>query len=431
MAAAHSVSPAQFWGVVDDVMARIAGRFARVEPRRCARDLLLGLLSPIERKNGWWLAEHAGHVSPDRMQRLLRTAVWDDQRVRFDGRQFVIEHLHDPATGVLIADETGYLKKGRCSAGVQRQYTGTAGRIENTQVGVFLSYASRHGRALIDARLYIPRSWLADPDRCHAAGIPDDLAFATKPQLARQMIEGALDAGLECGFVTADEAYGLDPFLRAALQERQIGYVLAIARNHRVPVTGHVRERVDTTAGHLPDDAWQRYQCGPGSKGPRYYDWAWIALAETTPGCHSLLIRRASDGELAFYRCWTPGLVPLATLIRVAGARWAVEETFQLAKGQIGLDQYQCRQWITWYRFTTLAILAMAVLTVVTRHAAATSDELIALTIAEARRLINALILHRPPDPRHVLHWSLWRRRHQKQAMTSHYKTRYQLELNR
>lgn len=245
------------------------------------------------------------------------------------------------------------------------------------------------------------------------------------------MIEDALDTGLECGFVTADEAYGLDPCLRAALQDRGTGYVLAIARNHRVPITDQVRERVDATAAAPPDDAWRRYQCGPGSKGPRYYDWAWISLAETAPGCHGLLIRRASDGELAFYRCWTPTAVPLSTLIRVAGARWAVEETFQLAKGQIGLDHYQCRQWITWYRFTTLAILAMAVLTVLTRLAAKASAELIALTLAETRRLINQLILHRPPEPRYVLHWSLWRRHHQKRAMTSHYKHRYQLELNR
>lgn len=431
MAAAHSVSPAQFWDVFDEVTGRIAGRFARVEPRRTARDLLLGLLSPIERKNGWWLAEHAGHVSPDRMQRLLRAAVWDDQQVRFDGRQFVVERLGDEATGVLIADETGYLKKGRHSAGVQRQYTGTAGRIENTQVGVFVSYASRHGRALVDARLYVPRSWIADPERCAAAGIPADLAFATKPQLALQMIEDALDAGVPAGFVTADEAYGLDPFLRAALQNRNVGYVLAVARNHRINITDCVRERVDTAAEHLPADAWRRYQCGPGSKGPRYYDWAWIAIADDDPGCHSLLIRRASDGELAFYRCWTPQPGTLSTLIRVAGARWAVEETFQLAKGQIGLDHYQCRQWTAWYRFTTLAMLAMAILTALAALGPPPPAGLIALTVAETRHLINGLILTHPADQHLILHWSLWRRHHQKRAQTSHYKRRHDLELNR
>jgi len=225
MAAGHSVSPVVWRQVWDEVTDRIAGRFARVETRRAACDMLRGLLSPIERKNGWWLAEHAGHETPDRMQRLLRTAVWDDARVRADLRQFAVNQLG--TEGILVADETGYLKKGTGSAGVQRQYTGTAGRVENTQVGVFLSYASTRGRALVDCRLYVPRSWMADPDRCAAAGIPEELEFATKPQLALQMIEEALDAGLRVGFVTADEAYGLDPFLRSALQQRGVGYVLA------------------------------------------------------------------------------------------------------------------------------------------------------------------------------------------------------------
>jgi SRSO17 transposase len=360
---------------------------------------------------------------------LLRTAVWDDARVRADLREFVVNQLG--ADGILVADETGYLKKGTRSAGVQRQYTGTAGRAENTQVGVFLSYASALGRVLVDCRLYVPRSWMADPDRCAAAGIPADLEFATKPQLALQMIEAALDAGLRVGFVTADEAYGLDPFLRAALQQRRVGYVLAVARNHRIQVTPHLRERVDVTAAHLSDQAWQRYSCGPGSKGTRWYDWAWVAIHDDTPGCHSLLIRRASDGELAFYRCWTPQPVPLTTLIRVAGARWSVEEAFQQGKGQVGLDHYQCRQWKAWYRFTTLAMLALAMLTAVAAVGTASPDGLIASTVPEIRRLLNLLVLAKTPDISLALRWSLWRRRHQATAMTSHYKQRHQPELNR
>ncbi len=201
MAAGHSVSPAAWRLVWDEVTGRIAGRFARVETRRTAFDMLRGLLSPIERKNGWWLAEHAGHETPDRMQRLLRTAVWDDAQVRADLRGFAVDRLG--AEGILVADETGYLKKGARSAGVQRQHTGTAGRVENTQVGVFLSYAAPLGRVLLDCRLYVPRSWMADPQRCATAGIPAELEFATKPQLALQMIEAALDAGLRVGFVTA------------------------------------------------------------------------------------------------------------------------------------------------------------------------------------------------------------------------------------
>jgi SRSO17 transposase len=430
MAAACSVSPAAWRHTFDEVMARIAGRFGRVEPRRTARELVLGLLSAIERKNGWWLAEHAGHASPDRMQRLLRTAVWDDLAVRADVRRFVVEQLDDQHA-VLVADETGYLKKGRHSAAVQRQYSGTAGRIENTQIGVFLSYASPKGRSLIDCRLYVPRSWMADPDRCVAAGIPADLPFATKPQLARQMIDSALDTGIRVGWVTADEAYGLDPFLRAALQDRGVGYVLAVARNHRVQLTTHLRERVDQTSAALSEQAWQRYSCGPGAKGTRWYDWAFIAVHDTAPGVHSLLIRRADDGELAYYRCWSPQSVPLATLVRVAGTRWAIEETFQAGKGQVGLDQYQCRKWITWYRFATLAMLALATLTAIAVSSPPPPDGLIALTIPEIRRLINLLILRRQPDITTALRWSYWRRQHQARAKTSHYRRRHQLELNR
>lgn len=428
MAAGHSVSPAVWRRVWDEVTGRIAGRFARVETRRTACDMLRGLLAPIERKNGWWLAEHAGHKTPDRMQRLLRTAVWDDERVRADLREFAVNHLG--GDGILVADETGYLKKGTRSAGVQRQYTGTAGRVENTQVGVFLSYAASMGRVLVDARLYVPRSWMADPDRCAAAGIPADLEFATKPQLALQMIQAALDAGLRVGFVTADEAYGLDPFLRAALQRRGVGYVLAVARNHRIQVTGHLRERVEVTAAHLSEQAWQRYSCGPGSKGTRWYDWAWVTVGDDAPGCHSLLIRRASDGELAYYRCWTPRPVPLSTLVRVAGARWSVEEAFQQGKGQVGLDHYQCRQFKAWYRFTTLAMLALAMLAVVAAIGAAPEDGFIALTVPETRRLLNLLVLATTPDIQHCLRWSSWRRRHQATARASHYKRRHQLELN-
>lgn len=294
--------------------------------------------------------------------------------------------------------------------------------MENTQVGVFLSYASGLGRALVDCRLYVPRSWIADPARCASAGIPEELEFATKPQLALQMIEAALDAGLRVGFVTADEAYGLDQFLRNRLQQRQVGYVLAVARNHRIQVTPHLRERVDVTAAHLSEQAWQRYSCGLGSKGNRWYDWAWVTICDDAPGCHSLLIRRASDGELAFYRCWTPQPQPLTTLVRVAGARWAVEETFQQGKGQVGLDHYQCRQWKAWYRFATLAMLALAMLAAVAVLSSQPADCLIALTVPEIRRLLNLLVLAKTPDIQLALHWAFWRRRHQATAMASHYK---------
>jgi len=266
VAACHSVAVAVWRQKFDEVVARIGPRFARPETRRTVRELLLGLLAPLERKNGWWLAEHAGHESPDRMQRLLRTAVWDEGRIGDDLRGFVVEQLGHPE-GVLVVDETGFLKKGICSVGVQRQYSGTAGRIENSQVGVFLAYAAPAGRALVDARLYLPGSWCTDLDRCEVAGVPEAVEFATKPQLALAMIEEALDAGVAAGFVTGDEVYGLDPGLRERLRDRGVGYVLAIARNQRIHATDTIRLRVDDVAAGLSAQAWEQRTCGKGSKG--------------------------------------------------------------------------------------------------------------------------------------------------------------------
>lgn len=405
----------------------VSARFCRVEPRLVARDFVASLLSPVQAKNCWWLAEQAGHLRPSRMQRLLRDAVWDAEKVRDDLRSLVVQQLGHP-DAVLVADETGFLKKGVCSVGVQRQYCGTAGRIENSQVAVFLAYASPNGRALIDRRMYLPKSWTGDPARCAAAGVPADIEFATKPRLAQQMIEAALDAGVSVKFVTADECYGRDPELRQALQRRGIGYVLAVARNHYSQIATRLKERVDVTEAWLSQQAWQRYSCGPGSKGERYYDWAWVTIHDQTPGCHSLLIRRNRAGELAFYRCWTAQPVPLPTLVKTAGARWAVEETFQQAKGQVGLDQYQCRGWKPWHRFTILAMLALAILTIIAARATHTDPTLIGLTVPEARRLLNILTATQTPTLTYVLRWSLWRRRHQAQAKTSHHKRRARIE---
>ncbi|WP_436842736.1 IS701 family transposase [Streptomyces flaveolus] len=259
-------------------MARIAGRFGRVEPRATARAYLLGLLSATERKNCWQLAEQAGLARPGPMQRLLRYARWDADAVRDDVRAYVVDHLGDD--GVLIVDETGFVKKGSMSAGVQRQYTGTAGRIENSQVGVFLAYATERGRALIDRRLYLPEhSWCSDPGRRHAAGVPEDLPFATKPHLAGEMIAAALDAGVSASWVTGDEAYGQDPQLRARLERTGIGYVMAVTCSTRVRINqGRTPVRADVLADRLPASARQRHSAGAGAKGPRYNDWAWIHI---------------------------------------------------------------------------------------------------------------------------------------------------------
>jgi SRSO17 transposase len=295
-------------------MGRIAGRFTRVEPRRRAQAFVLGLLSGLRRKNCWTIAEQAGDATPDGMQHLLAAARWDADAVRDDLRGYVIEHLGS-ADAVLVADETGDVKKGTASAGVQRQYSGTAGRVENCQVAVFLSYATPAGHALIDRELYLPRSWTADAARCAAAGIPEGTVFATKPKLARRMIGRALDAGTPAAWVTGDEVYGADPGLRADLERRQIGYVLAVAASHQVTtVAGPCQAR--KIAARLPRRAWQRYSAGEGAKGYRYYDWAWLAIDPGRPAHRWLLIRRnRRTGELAFYRCHSPGHVPLAALV--------------------------------------------------------------------------------------------------------------------
>ena len=412
-------------------MAKVAGRFARVEPRAAARAFVTGLLSPVERKNCWSLAEYAGHRGPDALQRLLRSARWDAEAVRDDVREVLVEHLGDPA-GVLIVDETGFVKKGSYSAGVQRQYSGTAGRIENCQVGVFVAYASARGRALMDRRLYLPKdSWCADAPRRATAGIPEQASFATKPELARRMIVAALEAGVPAGWVTGDEVYGQDPGLRAELEGRGVGYVLATACATRVRINnGRTVDRADAVAARLPEAAWQARSAGPGVKGPRRYQWAWVAL--DGDGRHrQLLIRRhRHTRELAFYLSYTPRPVPVATLIRVAGTRWAVEECFQTAKTGVGLDHYQVRTYTAWHRHITLAMLALAVLAILAATSptatkpAPTGSALLALTCNEIRRLINTLILNQTHPPAHILHWSIWRRRHQARARHHHYQRR-------
>ncbi|UNM11843.1 IS701 family transposase [Streptomyces formicae] len=415
-------------------MARIAGRFGRVEPRASARAYLLGLLSQAERKNCWQLAEQAGHIRPGPMQRLLRYARWDADAVRDDVRVYAVDHLGTDG-GVLIVDETGFVKKGRASAGVQRQYTGTAGRIENSQVGVFLAYATSRGRALIDRRLYLPeQSWSADPERRQAAGIPETAQFATKPRLAWEMIAAALDAGVEAAWVTGDEAYGQDPQLRAALEARGTGYVMAVACSTRVRInSGRTPVRADTVADRLPATAWQRHSAGPGAKGPRYYDWAWVHIG-TGEHRHLLVRRNRTSGELAFYLCWSPTTVTLAELVRVAGVRWSVEECFQAAKSQVGLDHYQVRHWTSWHRHITLAMLALVFLAAVAADAAprrptdphrpASSREPISLTVPEIRHLLTTVFGPPVVTAARMLHWSIWRRHHQATARHSHYRRR-------
>ena len=279
-------------------------------------------------------------------------------------RGYVIEHLGDPGA-VLVIDETGDVKKGTATPGVQRQYTGTAGRIENAQVAVYLGYAAPRGHALIDRELYLPKSWTDDRDRCAAAGIPATVTFATKPQLAKRMIGRAAVAAVPFAWVAGDEVYGDNGPLRTWLETRRIAYVLAVACDHRVPAGAGHTIRADQLAARLPPKAWQRLSAGTGAKGHRWYDWAWVTINDPGPGHRYLLIRRnRRTGDLAFYRCYSPQQVTLAALVTVAGLRWTIEENFQAGKGLTGLDEHQARRWTSWYRWVTLAMLAAAALTI-------------------------------------------------------------------
>ena len=358
---------------LDRLHERIAGRFWRSEPRVRVREYVSGLVAGLERKNGWTLAERAGEVSPDGMQRLLRVADWDTREVRDDVRDYVIENLGD-AQGVLIADETGFIKKGTRSAGVQRQYSGTAGRTENCQIGVFLACASRHGHALIDRELYIPASWTEDRGRCRAAGIPDDIEFATKPRLAQAMLARAIAAGVPFAWFTADEVYGQAKFLHAWLEERNVPYVLAIKCNDTLTMPGGQR-RADALIAALPARAWQRLSAGAGAHGPREYHWARIPVRTGAwrPGRgHWLLARRSlrDPDEIAYYACYGPARSRLAGLAWVAGSRWHVEECFQQAKNEAGPGHYQVRSWRAWYAHITLSMLALAWLSATRARAA-------------------------------------------------------------
>jgi len=369
------VSEVEAWAAgLAELHARIAPRFARSEPRERVLAYVGGLLAPLERKNSWTLAERAGEAVPDGMQRLLMSADWDADAVRDDVRGYVVEHLGE-AAGVLVVDETGFLKKGSKSAGVARQYSGTAGRIENCQIGVFLGYATGAARTFLDRELYLPNAWTQDRDRCREAGIGDEVEFATKPELAMRMIGRALDADVPAGWVTGDEVYGQHAKLRMMLEERQMPYVLAVPVNQRVIATvqGTIAElRADELAAMLPGQAWKKISAGAGAKGPRVYHWARAAIRPLQDtASYWLLVRRSltDPTDLAYYLCYGPEHTPLRELVRVAGTRWAIEETFQTAKGQVGLDQYQVRRYDSWYRHITLAMLAHAFLTTTTAKA--------------------------------------------------------------
>ncbi len=359
---------------------RISKHFSRAEPRQLAYDYLRALISPIERKNGWQIAEQLGASTPDGVQRLLATAQWDVDKVRDDLQSYVVEHLGDP-DAVLVIDETGFLKKGTKSVGVKRQYSGTAGRTENCQIGVFLAYASPRGRTFLDRELYLPQEWAADAARREEAGVPEELTFATKPQLARRMLEHACKAGVPAAWVTGDSVYGGDFPLRREATERGQQYVLAVKSTQAVWVWEHgvpQQQPLRDIVARVAADTWVQRSAGDGAKGPRVYDWTWGCIRESAfqEGWREWWMARRSlsdPTEIAYYLACAPAETTLQRLVWVAGTRWAVEETLETGKGEVGLDQYEVRKWTGWYRHITLALLAHAFLTV-TRAQAVGSD---------------------------------------------------------
>jgi len=370
-----TIVPDCWTATLDALHARIAPRFRRAEARTRVHHYLDALLAPVERKNGWQLAERLGEAGPQGVQRLLNAADWDAEAVRDDLISFVGEQLGDP-DGVLIVDETGFLKKGTKSVGVQRQYSGTAGRRENQQIGVFLAYAAQRGTTFLDRALYLPEAWAEDADRRAEAGVPASVAFATKGELAQRMLARAFAAQVPAAWVVGDTIYGGDE-LRRWLERQGRAYVLAVPCTHGLWTAGRqVEARV--LADGVSDAAWARLSAGEGSQGPRWYDWACLALPYAAqPGmAHWLLVRRSvSDPtERAYYRVCGPAVTTVDAIAQVAGRRWCIETAFEEAKGLVGLDHYRVRKWDAWHRQITLSQLAYAALAV-TRAQAAGEEE--------------------------------------------------------
>nr|WP_107093118.1 IS701 family transposase [Streptomyces sp. MMG1121] len=364
---------------LESVFALVAGRFGRADLRWRMRDYVRGLLAPVGRKNGWQLAEYAGHRDPAGLQHLLNGARWDADAVRDDLREYVGERL-GPG-GVLIIDDTGFIKKGTTSAGVSRQYTGTWGKIDNCQIGVFAAYATGHGRALVDRELYLPKCWTKDRERCRKAKIPDERTFATKGELARGVVRHCIAAGLPAAWVTADEAYGQDWSFRRLLEQLDVGYVVAVPKSQQIKSLAGIW-RIDQLIEEAPNDAWQRLSCGDGAKGPRVYDWAAAKLPA------SIIF----DPDPPTHHRWVM-------------ARRSLSDPSELA----------------------IAVLAARAQDTARGGGRNDTTSLIPLTVAEIRRLLDTLLPHpRPHQDRrlHTLNWSQWRSHHQAIARRCHYRRR-------
>lgn len=431
------------WGQeLERLHTRITPRFARPEPRHRALAYLKGIVSGVSRKNGWQLAEQAGEARPDGMQRLLNSAAWDEGLVRDDLRAYILERLGDPQA-VLVVDETSFPKRGKKSAGVKKQYCGTTGKVENCQVGVFLSYVSEKGHTLIDRELYLPKEWIDDAARRREAGIPNTVRFQTKCELAQQMIERLWKAGIPFAWVVADTVYGGNLDLRTWLEAHQYSYVLAVACDEPVGVqmaSGRCQMTVaEAEAILLHANHWQRLSMSEGTKGPRLFDWAVIPMLHQweDDGRHFLLIRRSLDNpqEKTYYFIFAPLGTTMDSMVKAIGKRWHVEEDFETGK-EMGLGDYEVRDFTAWYRHITLVMIVQACLACICAVARISTIDpsldggapltcpLLPLTIPEVRHLLALLLWPPPRSAILLLAWSWWRRCHQSRASFFHTKRR-------
>ncbi len=433
-------------GSLLQVHARLASYFARPQPYQRLLRFLQGIVSQVERKNGWQLAEQARETTPYGMQRLLSQAVWDEDGVRDEVRAFALSQL-GTSEAIVAIDETSFPKRGKHSAGVKKQYCGTTGQVQNCQVGVFLSYITARGHTLIDRELYLPQDWTDDPARCRQAGIPDAIPFRTKPDLAIEMLSRLHQAGVPVGWVVADSVYGGHLELRTWLESHQYAYVGAVACDEPVvlqtPLGVRRVEVRDVPALVLTDASWQRLALSEGTKGPRLFDWACVPVLHRgqDDGWHSLLIRRTLDAtpELAYYLVFAPPATSLLAKITALGGRWRIEEDFEWGK-DLGLDQYEVRSFVGWYRHITLVMLAYALLVSLGLQqppsvlpcadveppppAGAVPQDLVPLSVPEVRHLLACLLFPPPSSVKLVVQWSTWRRRHQRLARFFHTRRR-------
>jgi SRSO17 transposase len=386
-----------------EVKRRIRPLFSQERVAVSAGLFLDGLLGPERRKTGWMRAEAAGDPGPWRQQAILGRGRWEADALRDLVRDYALETLAD-VEAVLVIDETGFLKQGKASCGVARQYTGSAGKVTNRQVGVFAAYVSRHGHAFVDRALYLPKAWADDPARLAAAHVPPEAGFATKPRLAGRMIERAIAAGVPFAWVATDSVYGVGG-METALRRAGKGYVLGVNASHPFTSWGAeppVAGTAETIAGALDPAVWRRLSAGEGTKGPRLHDWAYLELAdldgeaEGYPGSRGLwtrglLIRRSlADGELAFFSTWCPAGTPAETLVSVEGRRWAIEDAFETAKTELGLDHNETRSWHGWHRHVSLVMLAFAMLAAIRRRANAPAPPKTLIGLARTRRTSSA-----------------------------------------